>query len=334
MDDSARPPILPFLQGAACTVIILGALKIASPIVGPLLLALLLAYAVAPFPTWLMRRFKLSKNAAIAMTAVAAGALTLYLVLAVDLATVRIAAKLPVYEQRVASLYEQTAGFMSANGIVTPPLSVKSVFTPERLREITRVALPEAGEVVSNGLLISLLAFLFVIEMTENIGVKRSPLAEKLIYYGSDARSYVTVTARVAAINALVNLAFLLVMRVDTPVVWCFLYFLLDFIPTLGFLIALVPPTLVTLLMFGWKRALLVACGLILTNVIVDNMVAPIFMKHAVDVSFLEITLSLVFWAFLMGLMGAILAIPLTLALRKFLVQNLRQPEPALNLSG
>ena len=94
MDDSARPPILPLLQGAACTVIILGAVKLASPIVGPLLLALLLAYAVTPFPNWLMRRLKLSKNAAIAITAVAAGAFTLYLVLAVDVATVRIAAKL------------------------------------------------------------------------------------------------------------------------------------------------------------------------------------------------------------------------------------------------
>ena len=85
---------------------------------------------------------------------------------------------------------------------------------------------------------------------------------------------------------------------------------------------------------FGWKRALLVACGLILTNVIVDNMVTPIFMKRAVNVSFLEITLSLVFWAFLMGLAGAILAIPLTLALKKFLAKNWSEPEPVLNPSG
>jgi predicted PurR-regulated permease PerM len=216
MDDKPRPPILSLLQGAACTVIILLGVKVASPIIAPLLLALLLAYAVTPFPNWLMRRFKLSKSAAIAMTAVAAGALTLYLVLAVDLATVRIAAKLPVYEQRLVSLYEQIASFMSANGIVAPSLSVKSILTPDRLREITRVALPEAGVVISNGLLISLLGFLFVIQMAEQIGVKRGPLAESLVYYGSDARSYVTVTAKTAGINALINLAFLLVMGVDT----------------------------------------------------------------------------------------------------------------------
>jgi predicted PurR-regulated permease PerM len=196
------------------------------------------------------------------------------------------------------------------------------------------VVLPEAGVIVSNGLLISLLAFLFVVTMVEDIGVKQGPLAEKLAFYASDAQSYVTVTAKTAGINALVNLVFLIVMGVDTPVVWSFLHFFLDFIPTLGFVIALVPPTFVTLLMYGWKRALFVACGLILTNVIVDNVVTPIFMKHAVDVSFLEITLSLVAWAFLLGLTGAILAIPLTLSLKKFIEKSVRGEHLAVELSG
>jgi AI-2 transport protein TqsA len=103
----------------------------------------------------------------------------------------------------------------------------------------------------------------------------------------------------------------------------------LDFIPTPGFIIALVPPTFVTLLMFGWHRALLVAGGLVLTNVIVDNAVTPIFMKQAVDISFLEITLSLMFWTFLLGLTGAILAIPLTLSLRKFIAKGLSNEQLA-----
>ena len=85
--------------------------------------------------------------------------------------------------------------------------------------------------------------------------------------------------------------------------------------------------------MFGWHRALLVAGGLILTNVIVDNVVKPIFMKHSIDVSFLEFTLSLVLWAFLLGLTGAILAIPLTLALKKF-AKDLNNEQRATTPSG
>jgi AI-2 transport protein TqsA len=315
-------------------VIVLWGIRAASPILGPLLLGLLLAYAVVAFPKWIMRRFKFSKRAAIVLTAVAVVATGLYLVFALDLATVRIAEKLPTYEERLASLYQQVTVSMSAHGMDAPILSVKNVFTPERFREISRIVLPETGAIISNGLLISLLAFLFVVAMVEDIGVKQGPVAESLAFYGSDAQSYVTVTAKSAGINTLVNLTFLIAMGVDTPLVWSFLYFFLDFIPTLGFMIALVPPTFVTLLMYGWKKALLVACGLLLTNLIVDNLVTPIFMKHAVDVSFLEITLSLVAGAFLLGLTGAILAIPLTLALKKFIEKSLREEHLAMEPSG
>jgi AI-2 transport protein TqsA len=327
-------PILPILQVVACSIIILWGVRAASPILGPLLLSLLLAYAVVPFPKWLMLRFEIHESAAIVMTAVAVVAFGLYILLPLDLAAIRIAAKLPIYERRLAELYDQVTVFMNAYGILTPSVSVKGVLTVERLREISRALLPEAGSIHSDGILVSLLTFLFIIEMAGEIGVKPGPLAESLVYYGSDARSYVAVTAETAGINALLNLAFLLVMGVDTPVVWSFLYFFLDFIPTLGFVIALVPPTFVTLLMYGWKRALVVAAGLILTNLIVDNVVTPIFVKHAMDVSFLDITLSLVVWAFLLGLTRAILAIPLTLALRKFAVRDSSEPEPALSLSG
>jgi AI-2 transport protein TqsA len=334
MKDSSPHPILRMLLGTACIVIILTGVRAASAVLGPLLLRLLLAYAAVPFPKWLMLRFKLGKSAAIALTAVAVVAFGLYLLLALDLASIRIAAKLPIYEERLASLYQQIDVFLDARGIVAPSLSVKSVLTPERLRELSRAVLPEAGAIISNGLLIGVLVFLFIIEMAGEIGVQLGPLAEKLAYYGSDARSYVAVTAKTAGINALINLVFLVAMGVDTPVVWSFLYFFLDFIPTLGFVIALIPPTFVTLLMYGWRRALLVAGGLILTNLIVDNVVTPIFTKHTVDVSFLDITLSLIIWAFLLGLTGAILAIPLTLALRKFAARNATELEPAPNLSG
>ncbi len=71
MKESRAYPILRLPQGATCVVIILWAVRAASPALGPLLLSLLLAYAVAPFPKWLMRRFKFRKTSAIAMTAIA-----------------------------------------------------------------------------------------------------------------------------------------------------------------------------------------------------------------------------------------------------------------------
>jgi AI-2 transport protein TqsA len=322
LKDIAASPIPRVLQVAACMVIVCWGVRAASSILGVLLISIVLAYAVVPFPHWLMRRFKFPKRGAIAITATAVVVSGFYLVITLDFATVRIEAKLPAYEQRVNILSQETAVFMNSHGIDSPVRSVKDLLTPGRLREVSSVVLPEARVLFSDILLIFLFAFLFIIEMTEDIRAKQSILADRMAYYASDARGYVVVTAKAAAINALLNLAFLLVMGVDTPVIWSLLYFFLDFIPTLGYLIALVPPALVTLLMYGWKRAMLVACGLILTNLIVDNLVTPIFMKHSVGISFLGITLSLVGWTFLLGLPGAIVAIPLTLALRKFLVKG------------
>jgi AI-2 transport protein TqsA len=334
MNANSTTPLLRFLLGAACVVIVMGGIRATSAILGPLLLGLLLAYAVVQFPKWIMRRFKFSKSRAILLTGVAAFAIGLFLLFALDLATLRIAQKLPAYERRLAELYGQATVTMNADGLVAPILSIKNVFTPERIHEITRIVLPEAGDILSHGLMVFLLAFLFVVTMVEDIGVMQGPLAERLAYYASDAQRYVAVTAKTSGINTLLNLAFLLAMGVDTPVIWSFLYFFLNFIPTLGFMIALAPPTFVTLLIYGWKRAVLVACGLILSNLIVDNVVSPIFMKHAVDVSFLEITLSLVGWAFLLGLPGAILAIPLTLSLKKFVQKSLREGPMVLEPSG
>jgi AI-2 transport protein TqsA len=68
--------------------------------------------------------------------------------------------------------------------------------------------------------------------------------------------------------------------------------------------------------------ALVVAGGMILTNMFVDNVVTPFFAKRAMKISFLELTLSLVGWSFLLGVAGAIIAIPLTLALKDLVKQH------------
>ena len=82
--------------------------------------------------------------------------------------------------------------------------------------------------------------------------------------------------------------------------------------------------------MLGWKRALLVAGGLILTQMVGDYVVRPMLMKKGLNISFLEIMLSFVIWSFLLGPPGAILSIPLTLALRRFIERPFTEGEGLL----
>ena len=143
-------------------------------------------------------------------------------------------------------------------------------------------------------------------------------------------QAFITISAKTGAINALANLVLLIALGVDFPVVWCFLYFFLHFIPNVGFLISLIPPTLMALLMLGWKRALLVLGGLILTEMLGDYVVKPMLMIKGLHVSLLQIMLSLMVCGFLLGPAGGILAIPLTLALRRFIERPLTAAEPSL----
>ena len=319
ISDNPAPPLLRVLLGAACAVIILWGVRAFSEILGPLLLGVNLAWAVAPFPQWLMRRFRLSTGRAAAVMAVTLGATMVLTLVAVERGIARLATQLPVYQQGLTSLYEQVSRSLSSLGIDPASWSAHRVLAPEQLTLI----LPGSGAIIAKGLLIFLLAFLFVVEMLHDRGSKPDKFAEYLGRHGHYAQTYVAVIAKSAGINAVLNLMFLLVMGVDGAFLWCLLYFFLDFIPTLGYSIAMVPPALVTLLVYGWKRALVVACGLILTNVIVDNVVMPIFAERAMSISFLEITLALVVWSFLLGLPGAVLAVPLTLRCKEVISQLL-----------
>jgi AI-2 transport protein TqsA len=293
-----------------------------------MLLGLMLAYAVIPFPTWLMRRFKLSKSRATTLTAIALTAGGLLALVTLETGIARLAAKMPVFEQHWAALYDQIMALASGfHGIDLQKLSIENLVTAQQVGEMIMSILPGASAIASEALLICLLAALLVIEMLPEKGVNPGVIANALKSPGVYARSYVVVTAKSAGVNALINLALLLAMGVETPFLWCILYFFLAFIPIIGPIIALTPPIFLALLMLGWKKALFVACVLILTQMVVGNVLMPILAKKSMSISFLEFTLSLIGWTFLLGLAGAITAIPLTLVLKGFLTKNLEPSE-------
>lgn len=316
------------LQVAACIVIILWGIRTTSSVLGPLLLGLMLAYAVVPFPTWMMHRFKISKRRATTLTAVALTASGLVALFTLQVGISRLAARVPLFEQHWAVLYDQITLLISHfRGVDVDKVSIQNVLTSQQLGAMILSIVPQASAIASEILLICLLAALLVIEMLPDAESKPGVIATALESPGIYARSYVVVTAKSAGINALINLVFLIAVGVEAPFLWCILYFFLAFIPFLGPIIALAPPIFLALLMLGWKKALLVACVLILVQVIVGNVVMPILAKKAMSISFLEFTLALIGWTFLLGLPGAITAIPLTLVLKGAIARELERKE-------
>jgi predicted PurR-regulated permease PerM len=111
------------------------------------------------------------------------------------------------------------------------------------------------------------------------------------------------------------------VLGVDFPVLWGFLAFLLNYVPNVGSTIAAVPAVLLALIQLGIGRAVMAAAGYMAINFILDNVIEVRLMGRRLGLSTLVVFLSLIFWGSLLGPVGMVLCIPLTMTL-KFACQN------------
>ena len=322
------------LYASACLIIVAWGVRAASHVILILLISLFLAYVMVPFPRWLIKRYKIQMRPALGMTVALVAVLYLVFSSLLFEAGLRIMVRLPSYEVHFTALYQQVTTFLNSHGTHFGTIPPVGFLSADRVAGYAVHILPAAMGLFSDRLLIWLLSLLFLVEIVEVEESKQSSFSAALIYYGADIERYIGIQAKTGAITALANFLVLFALGVDLPILWCVLYFFLQFIPSLGFIIALVPPTLLTLLVFGWKRALVVGGALILTQLFSDYILQPMFMKKGLHVSLLEIMLSLVAWGSLLGVWGGVLGIPLTLALRKFVFgpPKLEEPTPSTNL--
>jgi predicted PurR-regulated permease PerM len=119
------------------------------------------------------------------------------------------------------------------------------------------------------------------------------------------------------------------IVGTELALVWAVLAFVLNFVPNVGIILSLVPPAILTLLEHGWRRTLVILAGYLILNFVVDNLVKPRFLQSGLDVPPLLGLLSLVVWSYLLGPPGALLAIPLTIALRRILQDTSATPAVA-----
>ena len=102
-------------------------------------------------------------------------------------------------------------------------------------------------------------------------------------------------------------------MGVDFPLLWGILTFFLSFVPYIGLVLAVTPAVVLALAEFGVSRAVLVIAGVIVINILAENVLSPMMMGRGLNISPTIVFLSFVFWAWLLGGPGAFLALPITL---------------------
>jgi predicted PurR-regulated permease PerM len=149
-----------------------------------------------------------------------------------------------------------------------------------------------------------------------------NPLKARMTHYGRDVRRYIWITTWVGMLAALVEVFLLLALNVDFALLWGILSWLMSYIPSIGYILALIPPLVLALLQHGWQTALIVLVGYFVINFVTDQFVKPRFYGEGLNISILWVFLSLVFWGWLLGPVGALLGIPLTMMVKRVLLEG------------
>ena len=148
---------------------------------------------------------------------------------------------------------------------------------------------------------------------------------------------YLSIKIMISAITAVLVWLVLVIMKVDFPVTWAVFTFLLNFIPTVGSIIATVPPVLVALVQFyadsGFWPAIIVLILLLVVQQAMGSLVEPKLMGDSLNLSPVVILLSLVFWGWLWGIVGALLSVPIAAAI-KIVCENFKALRPISVMMG
>ena len=307
----------------AGAVAVLAGMRVAAPILGPIFLAFVIATAWSPGSDWLQRRGW--KPSVAALTGIIIGVLAMALFVGLVWASlIQLQGKLPGYQPRIAALQETIREKLSDLPFETSGILNSDVVQPGAIVGYGLTTIRRLTETVGNIVLLVLLMAFMMLESTryprklrEALG-SRPATIERLTQFGERIRSYVVINSIFGLVAAVINTTVLLAAGVDFAILWGVLSFLLSFVPNIGFMIALVPPTLMAVVEYGFTRGLIVVIAYTVINFIVDNVIKPRFVGSTLDLSPLIVVVSLVFWGWLLGPMGALVAVPLSIGVKFF----------------
>ena len=312
-----RPsPLLRLVVLGSGLVIIAAGMKASASVLNLILLSLLLAATLSPVPVYLTKR-GMGRGAAIGLTVLLSilGGVALVFVLARSVS--RLSDNLPVYQASLSRLVDAITQKLAARGVeVNEALKPN----PARIMGVVGGLLGAALNLVGVGLFALVLIALFLIELPlfKSDDSRPGSLRSRLDSAMTLVRRFVGLNGLFGAVIAVVDLTIMWAVGTDAAVLWAVIAFLFAFVP-FGFILSAIPPFILTLLEFGPGRALLMFGLFFVVNFIGDNVVKPKLMGSGLGLSPLVIELALLGWGVVLGPMGALLAIPLTLTVKELL---------------
>lgn len=328
--NSQISPSLFFLVGLASLGIAVIFINTAASMINALVMALIIVLTASPVMFGLRKRGMPTWGAYIATLLVLLAVLLVFVVIVVG-AGKQFLNALPEYSAQAESSRASMEAQLDAMGFGNLGLdtsAISGLFDVTQLLDFTGKFISGLLDTFSNVILIGLLIVFMLVDaaavpskLTGYLSAE-SPIILRLNRYAILVRRYIGITTIVGLVTGVLDTILFSVVGIEFAILWGIIAFLFSFIPTIGFWFALIPPVLLAYLQFGLPTALLVFIGIVLINGFAENIVKPRYMGVGLNLSFFTVFFSVVLWSAILGSLGAILAIPLTLAFKILVLEG------------
>jgi len=321
MTNESRVMATGLLVSLAAFVIVVAGMKLAAPLLVPFLLAVFISILIAAPFDWLQCK---GLPAGIALLVVLSVLVFVAMLLGslIGSSVQDFTSTFPVYEVRLKEVKEAFVNWIDKLGIHTSSELLFNYADPGKAMRMAANVLGSMGNMLTNSFLI-LVAVVFIMLEAASFPDKwragHENANESLQRFSATVKTinqYMAIKMLTSLATGLAVVILLGLIGVDYVVLWGVLAFLLNFIPNIGSIIAAVPAVLLALVQLGVTAALAAAGGYLLINTMIGTFLEPRYMGKGLGLSTLVVFLSLVFWGWVLGPVGMLLSVPLTIAIK------------------
>ena len=306
----------------AAVVVIIAGMKAASALIVPFLIATFLALITVRPMLWLQAHRVPTMLAALLIVLTIMAAITVVGVV-VGRSLAAFTAALPGYQQQLQGLIDGVVSFVVQYTDSDQSVErVGDLINPGWAMGLAATLLNAVRDIMTNTLLIVFTVIFILLEassfptkITAAFGDTAGSL-DRARQFLDDLGRYLGIKTLVSIITGLLVWLLTWWLSLDFPKLWGMLAFLLNYIPTLGSIIAAVPAVLLALVQLGVGEATATAIGFMAINIAFGNFIEPRLMGYGVGISPLIIFVGLIFWGWVFGPVGMLLSVPLSMTLK------------------
>lgn len=302
-------------------VIVLAGMKLAVSIIAPFLFAMFIS-VIALFPLFWLYKKGIKKSIAISILIISMFLIGLIFTFILGSSISAFIASLPKYESMLRTNVDVLIKYLSDFGIDISKSTVIKYINPSSAFKTIGNIVGQLGNLLTNLFLITFISIFILLEassMPEKLKfiLKDSRLSlNNLKDIGESIKNYLLIKTYVSILTGFIVGISLYFLGIDFAVLWGVIAFLLNYVPNIGSIMAAFPASLMALVQYGITKFIVVVILYLLINVVIGNIIEPKFLGKGLGLSPLIVFLSLIFWGWILGVVGMFLSIPLTMIIK------------------